>query len=102
MVTQPSYSSVVLASVPAEKTDEQQNWRLQAAAPCAHLLIGAVCAALTLPFGLRAAALAPVALGFAKGMFDHHAAEDADPANFAWVIAGAVLVVGTAKLAGLA
>lgn len=102
MVTQPSYSSVFLASVPAEKTDEQQNWRLHAAAPCAHLLIGAACAALTLPFGLRAAALAPVALGLAQGMFDHHAAQDADPANFAWVIAGAALVVGAVKLAGLA
>ena len=102
MVTQPSYPSVVLASVPAEKTDEQQNWRLHAVAPCAHLLIGAACAAVTLPFGLRAAALVPVAMGFANGILDHHAGKDADPANFAWVIAGAALVVGAAKLAGLA
>ncbi|NDP63109.1 hypothetical protein [Polaromonas sp.] len=102
MVTQSSYRSVLLASCIAEKTDEQQNWRLHAAAPCVHLLIGAACAAVTLPFGLRAAVLAPVALGFAKGILNHHAGKDADPANLVWIIAGAALVVGVAKLAGLA
>ncbi|MDB5843217.1 MAG: hypothetical protein JWP79_527, partial [Polaromonas sp.] len=54
------------------------------------------------PFGLRSAALAPIAIGFAKGIFDHYARGDADPAHFAWIIAGAALVVGFAKLAGLA
>lgn len=102
MFTKPSYPSEVLTSGPAKKTGKKQNRRLHATAPCVHLLIGAACAALALPFGLRAAALAPVALGFAKGIFDHCARDDANPANFAWIMAGAALVVGAAKLAGLA
>ena len=102
MFTKPSYLSVFPASSPAQKADEKQNWRFHAAAPCAHILIGAVCAAVTLPFGLTAAALVPVALGFVKGVLDHHAGGDAGPANFVWIIAGAALVAGAVKLAGLA
>jgi hypothetical protein len=101
MFTKPSYLSVLLASGPAVKNDEKQSWRLHATAPCLSLLIGAACAAITLPFGLRAAALTPLAIGFAKEIFDHHAADDADPANFAWIVVGAALVVGAVKLAGL-
>ena len=102
MFTKPSYLSVLLPLGSTGKVDEKQNWRIHATAPCVYLLIGVVCAALALPFGLRAAALAPVAIGFAKGVFDHYARNDADPANFAWIIAGAVLAVGFVKLAGLA
>jgi len=84
-----------------EKAERKQKWRTYATAPSVHLAIGMVCAAMALPFGLQAAALAPIAIGFAKGVFDHRARNDADPANLAWVIAGAALVVGFAKLAGL-
>lgn len=102
MFTIPSYLSVLKGSGSTGGVVEKQNWRIHAAAPCVHVLIGVVCVAMALPFGIRAAALAPVAIGFAKGIFDHHAGKDADPANFAWIIAGAALAVGFVKLAGLA
>ncbi|MDB5779531.1 MAG: hypothetical protein JWP93_1896 [Polaromonas sp.] len=102
MFTKPSYLSVHWASGSTGDADEKQNWRLHATEPCFHVLIGVVCAAMALPFGLRAAALAPVAIGFAKGIFDHYARDAADPAHFAWIIAGAAMVVGFVKLAGLA
>lgn len=102
MFTKPSYWSVLLASGSAGKVVEKQNWRHYATAPGVHLLLGLVCAAVALPFGLSAAALVPVAMGFAKGIFDHCVQGDADPAHLAWTIAGAVLVVGCVKLGGLA
>ena len=92
---------VVLPLRSTAKPDKKQKWRAYATAPFVHLVIGVVCAAMALPFGLRAAALAPVAIGFVKGIFDHHARKDANPANFAWILAGAALVVGFVKLAGL-
>lgn len=102
MFTKPSYLSVLWASGSAGNVVEKHSRRLHVAAPCIYLLLGVVCAAMALPFGLGAAALAPVAIGFAKGIFDRYAGKDADPANFAWVIAGTALVVGFVKLAGLA
>ena len=101
MFTKPSYLSVLWASGSAGNVVEKNNRRLLGTAPSVHLLIGMVCAAMALPFGLRAAALVPIAIGFAKGIFDHYARDDADPAHFAWIVAGAVLVVGSVKLAGL-
>lgn len=95
MFTMPSYLSVL-------KGLEKQAWCIRAPASCVYVLIGVVCAAMALPFGLKAAALAPVAVGFAKAIFEHYAKGDADPANFAWIIAGAVQVIGFVKLAGLA
>ena len=101
MFNKPSYLSVLWASDPMASAVEKQNWRLLATLPCVHLLLGVVCAAMALPFGLKAAVLAPVAIGFAKGIFDRYIKGEADPANFAWVIAGAALVVAFVKLVGL-
>ena len=58
-----------------------------------HFLAGAVGAALALPLGITAAALAPVLLGFLKEMYLHLTGRHADPGNLAWVIAGAATFV---------
>lgn len=58
-----------------------------------HFAAGMACAAIASPFGIIAAALAPVALGFAKEMYFHFTRRNADAENFAWVIAGAATFV---------
>ena len=102
MFIKPSHLPVLSASGPSGKVDTKHNWHLHATSPCVHILIGVVCAAMALPLGLRAAALAPIAICCAKGIFDHYAKDDADPVNFAWMIAGAALVVASGKLSGWA
>ncbi|MDH6185279.1 hypothetical protein [Polaromonas sp. CG_23.6] len=102
MFTKPSYLSVLWTSDSTGNVVEKQAWCILATGPCIHVLIGMVCAAVALPFGLRSAALVPVVVGFVKVIFEHYAKGDADPANFAWIIAGAVLVLCFVKLVGLA
>ena len=64
----------------------------------AYFFAGIACAAIALPFGIIAAALTPVAIGFAKGVYDHYVVGTAGPANFAWMIAGDAAFVGGIKL----
>ena len=59
---------------------------------------GFTCAAIASPFGIIAAALAPVLLGFSKEMYCHFTRRHADPENLAWVIAGAATFVLCFKL----
>ena len=63
-----------------------------------HFLAGMACAAIASPFGIVAAALTPVVLGFAKEMYFHFTRRNADAENFAWVIAGAATFVLGLKL----
>jgi len=63
-----------------------------------HFFAGLTCAAIALPFGIIAAALAPVALGFVKEIYLHFSRRHANPNNFAWVIAGAATFVMCLKL----
>lgn len=63
-----------------------------------HFFAGLACAALASPFGLIAAALAPVVLGFVKEIYLHVARRNTDPENLAWMIAGAASVVLCIKL----
>ena len=58
-----------------------------------HFFTGMACAALASPFGVVAAALAPVVLGFAKEMYLHFTDYKADAEIFAWTIAGAAIFV---------
>ncbi len=58
-----------------------------------HFFSGMACAALASPFGVIAAALTPVGLGFAKEMYLHFTGQGADAENFAWTIAGAATFV---------
>jgi len=58
-----------------------------------HFFAGMACAALASPFGIIAAALTPVALGFAKEMYLHFTGQRANAENFAWTIAGAATFV---------
>ena len=58
-----------------------------------HFLAGMACAVLASPFGIIAAALLPVALGFAKEMFLHFTGQGANAENFAWMLAGAATFV---------
>jgi len=92
---------VLLRSHAMKKADDKQKCLACLAAPGAHLALGVLCAAMALPWGLKAAALAPVGIGFAKGLLDHCSAHDADPAHLAWVIAGAAVAVGAARMLGL-
>ena len=66
--------------------------------PFANFLAGVVFAFMALPFGIIAAALAPVVIGFAKEIYNHFASRAANPANFAWMIAGAATSVACIKL----
>lgn len=63
-----------------------------------HFLAGAACAAIASPFGIVAAALAPVLLGFSKEMYCHFTRRHAVPDNLAWVIAGAATFILCYKL----
>ena len=63
-----------------------------------HFLAGMACAALALPFGIIAAVLAPVLLGFVKEIYLHFTRKGADAANFAWLLAGAATLVLCASL----
>lgn len=63
-----------------------------------HFFAGLACAAIASPFGIIAAALAPVVLGFAKEIYFHFTRRNADAENFAWVIAGAATFVLGFKL----
>ena len=56
------------------------------------------CAAIASLFGIIAAALVPVMLGFAKEMYMHFSSRNADAENLAWVIAGAATVVLCLKI----
>ncbi|NDP61881.1 hypothetical protein [Polaromonas sp.] len=58
-----------------------------------HFFAGMACAALASPFGIIAAALTPVGLGFAKEMYLHFTGQGGDAENFAWTIAGAATFV---------
>ena len=58
-----------------------------------HFFAGMACSAIASPFGIAAAALAPVMLGFAKEMHVHFFHKNANAANLAWVIAGAATFV---------
>ena len=58
-----------------------------------HFFAGMACSAMASPFGIVAAALAPVVLGFAKEMYFHFARKNADAENLAWVVAGAATFV---------
>ena len=63
-----------------------------------HLLAGMACSAIALPFGIIAAALVPVVLGFAKEMYVHFTRKKANAENFVWFIAGAATFVIGFKL----
>lgn len=58
-----------------------------------HFFTGVACAALASPFGIVAAALAPVALGFAKEMYLHFTGHGANAEIFAWTLLGAAIFV---------
>ena len=58
-----------------------------------HFFVGLACAAIASPFGIIAAALAPVVLGFIKEIYLHFIRRQANPDNLAWVIAGAATFV---------
>lgn len=66
--------------------------------PFANFLAGVVFAFIALPFGIIAAALAPVAVGFIKELYSHFTQRSANPANLAWMIAGAAAFVACIKL----
>ena len=66
--------------------------------PFAYFLAGVVCALIALPFGIIAAALAPVAAGFTKELYNHFTGKSANPANLAWMIAGAAAFVACIQL----
>lgn len=59
-----------------------------------HLLAGAVLAAMALPFGLPAAALVPVVIGFAKELADPYLGGQRDAGDFACTVAGAAAYLG--------
>lgn len=63
-----------------------------------HFFAGMACAALALPFGMVAAVLAPVLLGFVKELYLHFTRKGADAAHFAWLLAGAATLVLCARL----
>jgi len=63
-----------------------------------HFFAGLACAAIASPFGIVAAALAPVALGFIKEIYLHFSRRHANPNNLAWVIAGAATFIVCLKL----
>lgn len=58
-----------------------------------HFFAGVACAAMALPFGIIAAALTPVVIGFAKEICLHFTGKKADANNFAWMIVGAATFV---------
>lgn len=59
------------------------------------------CAVIALPFGMIAAALAPVVIGFVVELYHHIVSRTANSANFAWMIAGAAtFVVGIELIKG--
>ena len=58
-----------------------------------YFFAGMACSAIASPFGIVAAALAPVILGFAEEMYVHFFHKNANAANLAWVIAGAASFV---------
>lgn len=71
----------------------------------AHALAGAVIAALANPFGAQWAILAALVLGIAKEAFDYlanahadsqglPAEHNVDPVDFAWTLAGGVVMAG--------
>ena len=66
--------------------------------PFVNFLAGVIFAFMVLPFGIIAAALAPVVIGFAKEIYNHFASRAVNPANFAWMIAGAATSVACIKL----
>jgi len=63
-----------------------------------HFLAGVAIAGLSLPFGIVAACLVPVAIGFAKEMIDPYVGGQRDPVDFAYTIAGAAVFVGWIKV----
>ena len=63
-----------------------------------HFFGGLACAAIASPFGVVAAALVPVILGFAKEMYAHFSSRNADAENLGWVIAGAAAFVLCLKI----
>ena len=58
-----------------------------------HFLVGMACAAIASPWGIVAAALVPVALGFGKELYLHSSGRGGSAENFAWTIAGAATLV---------
>ena len=63
-----------------------------------HFFAGLACAAIASPFGIIAAALSPVVLGFIKEIYLHFTRRHANPENLAWMIAGAATFVLCFKL----
>ena len=63
-----------------------------------HFFAGMACSAIASPFGIIAAALVPVTLGFAKEIFVHFSGKSTNPEKLAWVIAGAATFVLCLKL----
>lgn len=66
-----------------------------------HFFAGIACSAMASPFGIVAAALAPVVLGFAKEMYLHFTRRMADAQNLAWVLAGAATFVLALRMLSL-
>ena len=64
-----------------------------------HFLAGMASAAMAAPFGIIAAALTPVAIGFAKEIYMHFTGKASDLSHFAWLIAGAATFLLCLKLA---
>lgn len=63
-----------------------------------HFFAAMACSAMASPFGIVAAALVPVMLGFAKEMYLHFTRRNADAENFAWVVAGTATFVLSLRL----
>ena len=66
-----------------------------------HFFAGMACSAIASPFGIVAAVLAPVMLGFAKEMYVHFFHKNANAENLAWVIAGTATFVLCLRLLSL-
>ena len=68
------------------------------ALPLRAFLAGVVCAFIAFPFGIIPAALVPVAVGLTRELYRHFTGRCANPANLAWMIAGAAAFVTCARL----
>ena len=102
MFTKTPYLSEHLTSSLTQKSGREKSWRLYLNTPFIQVLIGLVMAIIALPFGLTAAALAPVAIGFAKVIIDRYVGDNADPTDFVWMIVGGAIGISFIKLIGLA
>lgn len=66
-----------------------------------HFFASMVCSAMASPFGIVAAALAPVVLGFAKEIYLHFTRRKANAQNLAWVLTGAATFVLALRMLAL-